>query len=164
MELFILRHGKAEQRSSTIKSDSNRKLTEEGKKEIEDIANAFLSLKIKFDYVISSPLKRAKQTAEIILKKYKDISLIEWNELKPESKKDSLFEKLSSFKINSAILLVGHEPFLSSMIGEIISGDNGCRVVLKKGGLAKINLSSFKPKISGELLWLITPKQIKKML
>jgi phosphohistidine phosphatase len=166
MELFILRHGKAEQRSPTIKSDLRRKLTKEGEKEIEDVADALSSLKIKFNYIITSPLKRAKQTAEIVLKKCKETnSLVEWNELKPESKTNALYEKLSSLKINSTVLLVGHDPFLSSMIGEIITdGKNNCRVILKKGGLAKISLNSLKPKINGELQWLIGPKQIKKLL
>ena len=83
MELYILRHGKAQEHTQSIVSDVKRQLTETGKKELECIAKAMKNLEIKVDEVISSPLIRAKQTAEITLKhvKSKKKSTVIWNEL-----------------------------------------------------------------------------------
>ena len=85
MELFILRHGKAGIRTSEA-SDSKRKLSEVGKKEVEEISKVLQRSGIQFDYIVTSPLKRALQTAEIILKnqKTKKNNFLTWNELKPE--------------------------------------------------------------------------------
>jgi phosphohistidine phosphatase SixA len=60
-------------------------------------------------------------------------------------------------------LVVGHEPYLSGMIGELITGSRQVRIILKKAGVAKVNVTSFLPKPSGELRWLMTPRQLKKV-
>lgn len=72
MEVYILRHGKAEEHTQNNASDAKRKLTETGKKELECIAKAMKNLEIEVDEIISSPLVRAKQTAEIVLKHLKN--------------------------------------------------------------------------------------------
>jgi phosphohistidine phosphatase len=65
-------------------------------------------------------------------------------------------------KQDSVVLVVGHEPYLSEMISEAIL-QSGCRIDLKKAGLARIRVMQTLPKIKGELRWLLTPKQLKKM-
>ena len=92
-----------------------------------------------------------------------------WDELKPEGNRKELYRKLSQkFKQDSSILIVGHEPYLSTLISEVISEGNrvgtaGGRVVLKKAGLAKVRItSSSHQMIHGELRWLLTPKHLKK--
>ena len=162
MELFILRHGEAGKYSAGSRNDFRRTLTITGKQEIEEIAKAFIKLGLEFDFVFTSPLIRCKQTAEIILKYVKSKNNIEeFNELKPEGNKLELYSRLSKLKQDSSILLVGHEPYLSELIGESIGGTS--RIDLKKGGLARIRTTSFQPKIQGELRWLLTPKHMKKM-
>jgi phosphohistidine phosphatase len=93
-----------------------------------------------------------------------------WDELKPEGNRKELYRKLSQkFKQDSSILIVGHEPYLSTLIGEVISEGNragtaGGRVVLKKAGLAKVRITSSPHQmIHGELSWLLTPKHMKKI-
>jgi len=167
MDLFILRHGQAEEISATIKSDSKRKLTVVGKKEIEDVAKSIKSLGIEFDYIITSPLKRAQETALIVATKLKTKknNQMEWDELKPEGNKKEFYQKLSKLKEDSQILIVGHEPSLSSILGEIISrGGSSCSIDLKKAGFAKIRILSKNPRIHGELKWLLTPRQVKKFI
>jgi len=71
VELYLLRHGKAQEHTNNIGSDSKRELTEAGKKELVCIAKAIKTLEVQVDEIISSPLIRAKQTAEIIIKHVK---------------------------------------------------------------------------------------------
>src|SRR5919197_3838762 len=145
VDLFVLRHGEAGKRFSSDNKDFGRPLTVTGKKEVADIAASLKDLGIKFDLIISSPLKRAHQTAAIVAKTLKNEKKMEdWNELKPEGNKQDLYRKLSSstrFKQYSSVLIVGHEPYLTEMISDIISdgksGGSG-HIVLKKAGLARL--------------------------
>jgi phosphohistidine phosphatase len=179
MELFILRHGEAGKRSASGNKDFARPLTVTGQKEVADIAASLKDLGIKFDLITTSPLKRAHQTAAIVAKKLRNEKIMEdWDELKPEGKSLDLYRKLSSSpqlkkqQQQSSVLVVGHEPYLSNMISEIIAdatgnGDHGgsAHIVLKKAGLAMIRVnSSNSNKMQGELKWLLTPRHMKNML
>ena len=163
MDLLILRHGEAG-RHSLSPGDSKRSLTSEGRQEIVDLSNGLKSLGIKLDKVFTSPLLRAKQTAEIVTKSLKYKGTIEdLNSLKPEGNRLEFYSVLSKLKQESVILAVGHEPYLSEMISEAIS-QSGCRINLKKAGMARIRVISTLPKIKGELRWLLTPKHLKKIV
>jgi phosphohistidine phosphatase len=181
--MFILRHGEAGKRIAAGGKDSERPLTVAGQKEITVVANSLKDLDMKFDLIISSPLKRAHQTAGIIAKILKKGKKIEdWNELKPEGNKQEFYRKLSSstqFKQYSSVLVVGHEPYLTDMISDIISDGNGGgrggggggstggsgHIVLKKAGLARLGITSFTPQnLHGELKWLLTPRHLKYMI
>jgi phosphohistidine phosphatase len=163
MDLLILRHGEAGRRSLSP-GDSKRSLTAEGQQEVVDLSNGLKSLKIKLDGIFTSPLLRAKQTAEIVAKclKYKG-EINELDSLKPEGSRLEFYSVLSKLKPDSTILIVGHEPYLSEMIGEAIS-QSDCKINLKKAGLAKIRVTTTIPKIRGELRWLLTPKHLKKIV
>lgn len=164
MELYILRHGEAGKRLPAGSKDSERALTVTGQKELEEIASALTRLDVKPDFIATSPLRRASQTAEIIAKalKIKKGNVEEWGELKPEGKRSELYRKLSQFKPESSVLVIGHEPYLSTVISEIAFGCVG-NIVLKKAGLAKLTVTAFQPRIKGELRWLLTPKLLRKV-
>ncbi len=163
MDLFILRHGEAGRSSATIRDDSKRALTLEGEKEIKDISKGIKNLGIEFDYIFTSPLLRAKQTAEAFSKIATSKSQIkELDELKPEGNKSQLYNKLSRLKQDSTVLIVGHEPYLSELIADTVSNGQ-CRIDLKKGGLARIRVTTILPKLKGELRWLLTPKHLKRI-
>ena len=96
-----------------------------------------------------------------------------WNELKPEGNKRDIYNKLASstqFKQYSSVLIVGHKPYLTDMISDIISdgkGGSGGRghVILKKAGLARLGITSFTfQNIRCELKWLLTPRHLKYMI
>ena len=165
MDIYILRHGKAEERSQNITSDSKRRLTEAGKTELECIAKAIKNLDFCFDSIISSPLVRAKQTAEIVSRyvKSKKKSITIWDELKPEINVNKTIKKLTSLNPTSSVLLVGHEPHLSSLISQIISGSESADISLKKGGFVHIRGSAHNSEIFGSLRSILTPKQLKKL-
>jgi phosphohistidine phosphatase len=171
MDLFILRHGEAGKRLPPAISDFHRPLTLAGKKEVRDIAKSLKDIRVKFNLIITSPLRRTYQTASIVAMVFKGKSNIEtWDQLKPESNSTDLYPKLyQKFKQNSSILIVGHEPYLSNLISEIISNGNRLPtpirgIVLKKGGLAKVRImSSSDQMVKGELRWLLTPMIMKKI-
>ena len=165
MELYILRHGEAGNRFKAGSKDFERALTVSGQEEVEEVARSLAELEVSFDFIATSPLKRASQTAGIVAKvlKVKKGSVEEWIELKPEGKRPDLYRKLSQFKPESSVLVVGHEPYLSTMITEIAFGVENGSVVMKKAGLAKLTIVSFQPKIRGMLRWLLTPKHLKKI-
>ena len=147
---------------TVVKEDSERPLTPSGRIEMQRIAKSLKIVGLQTDQIYTSPLRRARETAEIAAKILKIPVLEEWDELKPDGSKQALYRKLARLEQDSRPILVGHEPHLSSMIGEII-GTKGSRIVLKKGGLAKVRITSFTPRISGELRWLLTPKITAKM-
>ena len=163
MEIYILRHGKAEDRLTTVKSDAKRKLTVTGKKEMEEIANGIKNFEISFDYIISSPLLRSMETADIAAKhlfgKRKKVTI--WEELKPESNVVQTHKKLVKLAPDAKVLLVGHEPHLTDLISSIISPESNVSILLKKGGFVSIRGNSSRSKIVGSLRSILTPKQLK---
>lgn len=166
MNVFVLRHGEAGTRVTMPSKDFERPLTEAGRDDIESIASSLRDLHVEFDRVATSPLQRAKETAEIVASTYKTNSpkLEIWEELRPEGNRQDTIQHLSRLRQDADVLLVGHEPYLSSLVGELITGGStSAKISLKKGGLAKIQIHSFAPKPSGELRWLLTPRQLKKM-
>ena len=164
MNVFFLRHGEAGKRVAIPSKDVERSLTETGKEEIEKIARSFESMDLEFDKIATSPLARALETAEIVARIQKKSGKVElWDELRPEGNRLDFFRRLSKIRQDAEVLLVGHEPYLSNVIGEIISGNLASRIVIKKGGFARVQITSFSPKPSGELRWLLTPRQLKKM-
>jgi phosphohistidine phosphatase len=167
---LILRHGEAGKRLPSGISDFHRPLTLAGKKEVRDIAKSLKDIHVKFNLIITSPLKRTYQTASIVAMVFKGKSNIEtWDELKPESNSTDLYPKLyQKFKQNSSILIVGHEPCLSNLIIEIVSNGNRPTpirgIVLKKDGLANVRITSSSDQMAkGELRWLLTPMIMKKI-
>jgi phosphohistidine phosphatase len=162
IDLFILRHGEAGNRMTVVEEDSERPLTSEGRIEMQKIAKSLRAVGLQADRIYTSPLKRARETAEIAARILKIPTLEDWVELKPDGSKAALYRKLARLEQDSRLILVGHEPYLSSMIGEIIGTSDG-RLSLKKGGLGKVRITSFTPRVSGELRWLLTPKIITRM-
>ena len=162
MEIYILRHGKAEGIGFGVKSDAKRRLTAAGREEMEMIADGIQNLKVSFNYAVSSPLIRAKETADIVTRRLngQDTKVTLWNELKPEADVMNTHRLLVKLPSDTRILLVGHAPHLARLISSIIS-QTGAAVILKKGGLAILDGNAHRLRITGSLRSLFTPKQLK---
>jgi phosphohistidine phosphatase len=169
LELYLLRHGDAGRRIAiaTGQDSGDLPLTIAGREEIAVLARSFKHLNLKFDAIISSPLKRATQTAKIIAKALvmeKRISI--WNELVPEGNRSKLYNRLNQYTRESTILMVGHQPYLTNIICDMIFQkrvNQVGQINLKKAGLAKIRVISLIPNTSGELRWLLTPRILKSL-
>jgi phosphohistidine phosphatase len=160
VDIFFLRHGKAEDLGHGI-TDAQRKLTRKGHDEIIAVADWMVSQGLEFDLVAASPFVRAQETAAIVAEVL-DIPerLVTWKTLVPGGDPDTVCHEIGKHTDTGAVLLVGHEPLLSSLIGRIIAGDSGARIIMTKGALAKIRNFSFNSHPSGDLHWLVTARQM----
>ena len=157
--MVILRHGEAGKRLTVSSQDTERQLTVAGREEVSEVAGAMKQLGLEFDVIGSSPLRRAKQTAEIAAKELGSKKELEfWDELKPEGNRKDLYARLSKMKRDSSVLIVGHDPYLSALIGDLITGGREASIALKKAGFAKLEILSFSPVPKAELRWLVTPR------
>jgi phosphohistidine phosphatase len=122
------------------------------------------SKKLRFDVIATSPLTRANETAEIVVRSLGRKGQPEtWDELAPGGDPDTVCYHAAQYGKDAAVLIIGHEPALSLLIGKIISRGGIVSLVLAKGGLAKIRNYSFDGQPSGELQWLLTPRQMMAM-
>ena len=126
MELYLLRHGEsaknAGQGRGSKRSNKNPGLTENGKKEITRIAKSIKRFKIAFDTILTSPLNSATQTAKIISSTFKmKGNIVNCDESLPEGNSLKLYNRLQHFALESSILVVGHEPYLTNIIDDVIS-------------------------------------------
>ena len=161
MDLFILRHGEAGKRSAGV-NDYKRPLTAAGEREIDEIAGALKKIGIEIDVILTSPLKRAQQTADIIAREFKgQKKMRQLQELAPEGSRHNLYRIFSSLRQGASILVVGHNPYLNEMVGEVITDGKYGRIDIKKGGVARIRITSAVPGVKGELRWLLTPRLLR---
>jgi phosphohistidine phosphatase len=163
MNLFILRHGLAvEPGSAGIAQDSDRPLIPEGERKLRRIADALEEMDVSFDWILSSPYVRARQTAEIIAESLRVGKKLEVCEhLTPAGSVTKLVELIDQKKpVPENALLVGHEPYLSELISLLLTGDSEMRVVMKKGGVCKLTLETIQTGQCATMEWLLTPKQL----
>jgi phosphohistidine phosphatase len=149
-----------------IESDSERPLTQKGLKRMRRAARGLRRLGISFDALLTSPLVRAHQTAEIVADTLGlEAQLEEIPELAPQSSVDHLISRLTRFQDKEHILLVGHNPLLSHAASFLIAGKKeiSLEIELKKGGLCRIEIDGLPPGTPGTLHWLLTPKQLRQL-
>jgi phosphohistidine phosphatase len=160
MHLFFLRHGKAEEVSSSG-NDFDRRLTPEGIQEMQAEAAGLLALGLHIDSIFSSPLRRALETATIVAKAL-DVdagSVVVDDRLAAGTfDLDELEELLRRQPESARLLLVGHEPSFSGVVGQLVGNAN---LVLKKGGLAYVETAQVRQG-AGVLRWLLTPRHLIK--
>jgi phosphohistidine phosphatase len=160
VKCYFLRHGIAVGPESWSGDDADRPLTREGCSRMEREAKAIESLCLDLDCIVTSPLLRAKQTAQIVAQRLEmQAKVLEDSRLAGGFGTESLGAILLAHAGASAIMLVGHEPSMSATIGRIIGT---ARVELKKAALAGVDLPD-PGKIAGTLFCLIPPKVLVKL-
>lgn len=156
MILYFLRHGLAGDKTKWQSDDSLRPLTQEGSASMIRTAETIAGMKFDLDIIISSPLVRAYQTAEIVARRLAMVDkLVKDERLSPGAGFPGLTGILEDHFGNDAIMLVGHEPDFSGMLTTLIGGG---KLVLQKGGLARVDLTGNEP-LSGKLIWLL-PREL----
>jgi phosphohistidine phosphatase len=153
MQLYFLRHGEADWPGWT-KPDDERPLTDFGKKEVRQVAKFLNRLKVKPDLIVTSPLPRALQTAEIAAEQLKT-KLRQDEALEPGFGISELRTVLKRHR-SKVLMLVGHEPDFSS----VISALTGASLKLSKAGVALVDIDQEAQE--GRLLWLFPPKFTRK--
>jgi phosphohistidine phosphatase len=159
MELYFLRHGKAvELGEPGARDDFHRALTPNGVEETAAEAETLLALAVRPDLILTSPLVRANQTAKIVAERLAPKKgLIETDLLAPECDLSQLRKLLEQHAGAESVMLVGHEPDLSTLVGELIAAQ-GARVEMKKGGIAAVQVRGLVQPGGGLLQWLAPPK------
>ncbi len=152
MYLYFLRHGEADW-PDWDGPDDKRPLTKKGEKEIKKLAKFLIRLDVDLDEIVTSPLPRAAQTAEIVAKRY-SLKAREDDGLKPGFNRGDL-EKLLKGRGDLALMIAGHEPDFTNVISSITGAD----LKLSKGGIALVDLDPSSMK--GKLLWLFPPRLAK---
>jgi phosphohistidine phosphatase len=153
MNLYFLRHGIAED-DSPDGTDASRQLTDEGVSKLRASRLGFARLGVRVDLLLTSPLVRARQTAEIVGPMV-GVAPEVADALAPGCDAASLLALLDG-RGAERVMIVGHEPDFSGIIGALTGGS---RVVMKKGGLARVDLLPGAAR--GELVWLVPPRGLR---
>lgn len=159
MLVYFVRHASAGSRKADPAKDEKRPLDEEGITQCGFMGRALALLDTHVDAIISSPLKRATQTASLIANDLAFEAKIEIDPaLRPEASYAQFRDLLGRHSDKEAIVVVGHNPNLSQFLGRVLGG-TGTRtgVDLKKGAVARAEVDHHR----GVLQWLITPKTVR---
>jgi phosphohistidine phosphatase len=165
VKLVIIRHGQAgdpDQWKAEGRDDRLRPLTPKGKKEMRRAAAGLLELEPELDVLITSPLVRAAETAEIVAAEYGcEIETLEV--LTPERDPDEVLPWLQSQPPSRTVGLVGHEPHLSTLAGYLLTERKASLIELKKGGACQIEMGEPVRAGGGTLQWLLTARELRRL-
>ena len=165
MDLYLVRHAIAVERGTEgFNRDSDRPLTEKGIKKMKGVAKAMKNMGVSFDLLLSSPFRRAKETAEIIGDEFECRKSIKFSpHLAVGGSPRELIDEINhDYPDVGDIMLVGHEPYLSTLISMLVSGHDGIPVRMKKGGACKLSIETLSFRRCAELEWLMGPAQFLK--
>jgi phosphohistidine phosphatase len=160
--IYLVRHGIAGPASATV-SDANRSLTANGTRKMSRVAAGLKRLGIVPDAVLSSPLRRAEETATILTRVLAPQIEVEiYPPLAPGYAPADLLNGLTAHRRAHSVILVGHQPALGELASHLITGSTTLAVLpLKKGGVAAVRVAAMPPRASGLLEWFLTPKQLR---
>ena len=161
LQLYLIRHGLAAERGADYPDDSKRPLTAEGIAKLKKEVKALARLDVDFDLIISSPLVRAKQTAEVFAQAMASHPTLTLSDaLAPAGTPAAVFQELAKHMRKARIALVGHEPNIGELTARLI----GTRTAIefKKGAICRIDFEVFPPKGTGLLRWFLPPRMLRK--
>ena len=159
-ELYLIRHGLAEEQGDAWPDDSKRPLTEDGMSRLRKGARGLAALGVSFDVVLTSPLVRTKQTADIVAGAFEPRPpIVTEDALAPGGSVQTVLADLEKQSRRKRIALVGHEPG----IGELAARLAGSRhpFEFKKGAVCRIDVEMLPPAGPGTLRWFLMPKILR---
>ncbi|HEY9776096.1 MAG TPA: phosphohistidine phosphatase SixA [Planktothrix sp.] len=160
MKLYLVRHGIAQERlGGAVLNDSQRPLTDEGRHETRQVAQALKKLGVRADIVVSSPLTRARQTAEIfneVLGEKDEVKIAD--ALAPGGSSSGVYKFLQKLNAAEEVFCVGHEPDIGKLAASLMWAGPELDIPFKKAGVLRVDVPDVPPTIPGTLKWFITPK------
>ncbi len=164
MILYLVRHAIAVDHGTPGVAEDERPLTAKGIEKMSEVAAGLRELGISPELIISSPLPRAKQTADILVEAFGgDIPLTLSSALAPSGSRASIYREIGSQRKHESLMIVGHQPSLGEIAGEIAWGSAQHYVELKKGGTCALDVEALDSVPRGTLLWLLTPSILRKL-
>ncbi len=163
--LLLLRHGIAED-PGEAQTDEERRLTGEGRRKVREVAEGMRALQLPVDVILTSPLRRTRETAAIVAGAYEldDTAVIDAPALAPGGGPDRVLAALQPHARAGAVLLVGHQPDLGELASTLLVGTPGLvPLPFKKAGLAVISVASLPPRAAGTLESFLTPAQLRRI-
>jgi phosphohistidine phosphatase len=162
LELYLIRHGIAEDRGEDWPDDSKRPLTSNGLAKLRKEARGLVALGVTFDQIITSPLVRTRQTADALADVLKNKPPIATSDaLAPAGTPAAVIQEIGRHSRKPRIALVGHEPNLGELAAQLIGAK--APLEFKKGGICRIDFDVPPPKGAGALRWFITPKMLRSL-
>ena len=161
-ELYLIRHGLADERGENYPDDTKRPLTSEGIQKLKKEGKALVALDVTFDVVLTSPLVRTRQTAEILAASFRQPPLlVNVQALAPGGTHNAIIDELAKQHRRRRIAIVGHEPGIGELAGRLM----GLRRPLefKKGSIARIDVAALPLAGPGELRWFLSPRILRKI-
>lgn len=156
-----MRHGPAMPHGTATLADTDRPLTDQGRTKTRKAAQGLKQLVSRWEVILTSPLKRARQTADIVAEVYEgDCKVETFSALMPGGSAESIATRLKQISTGRSVLLVGHQPDFGGLINRWIGAPPDTAIALKKPGVAMIALS-LTPHPQGELRWLLAPKHLR---
>jgi phosphohistidine phosphatase len=159
-ELYVIRHGLAEERGEAWPDDTKRPLTDEGSLRLRKSARGLIRMGVAFDVILTSPLIRARQTAEAFAAAFSSRPpIVAVDSLAPDGSYQALLGDLEKQSRRTHIALVGHEP----SIGEVAAKLAGSRhaFAFKKGAVCRVDVDVLPPTGPGALRWFATPRMLR---
>lgn len=164
MNLYFLRHAKAEAKSPKYVPDSKRPLTSDGEDIAKRVAQGMVELDLSFDLIVTSPYARALRTAEITARVLKTDKLLTSPNLAAGGSARKLVDELNNnYGALNSIVLVGHEPDMTDLMSVLLTGSEGLQVDLKKSGLAKLEIEDLRFGKCACLSWILTPRHLQRL-
>ncbi len=160
--LYIVRHAIAAERGENWPDDDKRPLTEKGIARFKDGVEGLKWLDVEIDEIFTSPLVRAKQTADLLaagIAGKPSVKLLE--ALAPGLGPDEVMKQLARAAKRRRIALVGHEPGLGELAAHLLGA--GRPLEFRKGGVCRIDLQGLTEKRPGSLIWFVTPRMLRQL-
>jgi phosphohistidine phosphatase len=159
LELYLIRHGIAEERGPEWPDDTKRPLTAKGVAALKQEAKALANLDVTFDLIISSPLTRTRQTADAFTRLPGKPAVVLSEALTPAGTPDAVVEELARQPRKERIALVGHEPNIGELCAHLIGAS--APIEFKKGAICRIDFEAAPSKAGGQLRWFLPPRILK---
>ena len=156
MTVYLLRHGIAENTASSGR-DEDRELTGEGREKLSALLQRAAKSGVKPDMILTSPYKRAAQTAKLASKALEGPEPVETDVLVPHSAPRSVWNEIRAHADARELLLAGHEPLFSHTVSYLLDAPT-LKVDFKKGALVAIDFDSLRGEPRGTLRWMLLPR------
>jgi phosphohistidine phosphatase len=161
-ELYVIRHAVAAERGDAYPDDSKRPLTPDGISKFRKVARGLVALDAAIDCILTSPLVRARQTADILAQALPGKPrVVETAALVPGTDFRELAAELENHTRCSGIALVGHEPGVGEIAARLIGLRHALR--FKKGAVCRIDVGTLPPAGPGQLRWFATAKILARI-
>jgi phosphohistidine phosphatase len=163
--LYLMRHGEAAPAEGPgFESDAKRPLTAEGKIKMKEICRGLERIGLEISWVVTSPLVRAAETGVIVAGAIEEQPPLDKCEaLRPDGSPDDLLTFLAAHPERKNVILVGHEPDLSSLAAQMIGAGHRANLAFKKGGCCQIRFDGSPAKGLGVLIWWLTPRVLRRL-